>query len=746
MNKEFIKAEKKELNEDEGTLVGIASKAIVDRDNELILNDAWKLDSYRKNPIIMVAHDYQSLPVGKCQWIKSSSDGLRFKCKFASTERGREVYKLYQEGILNAFSVGFKANPGGVVDNPSDVRYKGVKRLYKDVELLEISCVAIPANNQALCEYVKAGKVQTKSLNDELIEILEIKDMDEDTIEIKMDGINTDNWLEVPVEQGDSHKACKKKSMDVSLKEGIQGVYCEDDKQMLSYKFDPEKWVIEKAKEYVDEHHKKSFDWAEEKLVDIEGKSYFDDEGDLVIVKIEKTDNFIHVPAPDEEGKHTDHKIRTVELSKKDGVKGAYCIDDKKMINYIFSTDKEFDWTVEKAKKWVDDHSKEKSYEVYFEGDEVIVKDPTDVPVTKAEDKEIMPNADEAEEDFMTRCMKEMMGEGDAKENACKLMWAKKSAGDIEMKTEEVVEEKTEDITVKAAEVKTPGEEIAEVIKSLQVQIAEMKCQMEGIKVPDQAATSPVIKTADADGNPSLYDITCAINCALNDPKNMHVMNPEGERCYYSVIDVYTTEFPGGHAVYSESCSGEACEYYQIDYDYDLAERKVTFPEGPKPVLQSWVEDRYGEQEPVEKEASDIVVKEGRVLSSQNRQLLINCMQQMKEAMDAMQGLMSVTDPNPTITKPTVAITVEDLFKSEDVPVVKEEAKLEIKEAEADTIELDETVIEAKDFLEVEDDELEIDEAIIKSAVSNAMKSSFKLDIGNVVKETIARRLGRAVL
>ena len=189
MDKEFIKAEKKEINEEEGTLVGIASKAIIDRDNELILNDAWKLDNFRKNPVLMLAHQYNELPVGKCLWIKSSQDGLRFKAKFANTARGKEVYELYKSGIMNCFSVGFKANPGGFVDNPTDVRYKGVKRLYKDVELLEISCVPIPANNQSLCEYVKSGKIQTKALRDELIEILDIKDIGEEIIEIK-DGIN----------------------------------------------------------------------------------------------------------------------------------------------------------------------------------------------------------------------------------------------------------------------------------------------------------------------------------------------------------------------------------------------------------------------------------------------------------------------------------------------------------------------------------------------------------------------------
>src|SRR3990167_9291423 len=100
MDKYFVSVEKKEFNDEEGTIVGIASKAVIDRDSELILGDAWRLDNYRKNPIILIAHNYSELPVGKCLWIKNSGGELRFKAKFSSTPRGQEVHQLFKEGIL----------------------------------------------------------------------------------------------------------------------------------------------------------------------------------------------------------------------------------------------------------------------------------------------------------------------------------------------------------------------------------------------------------------------------------------------------------------------------------------------------------------------------------------------------------------------------------------------------------------------------------------------------------------------
>lgn len=176
MEKKFIVCEKMESDDLEGTIVGWGSKPTIDRDKELIESSAWKLDNYRKNPVVLLCHNYSAPPVGKCLWVKSSPQGLRFKAQFAKTERGKECYELYKDGIMNAFSVGFKPRQGGVIDNPSDVKYKGCKRVFTDVELMEISCVPVPANSDALVEYVKAGKIHTKQLQNELEFALDIID------------------------------------------------------------------------------------------------------------------------------------------------------------------------------------------------------------------------------------------------------------------------------------------------------------------------------------------------------------------------------------------------------------------------------------------------------------------------------------------------------------------------------------------------------------------------------------------
>lgn len=71
--------------------------------------------------------------------------------------------------------------------------------------------------------------------------------------------------------------------------------------------------------------------------------------------KVEVTENFIHVPALGEQGKHKGHRIRTKTLSASKGIKGRYCGECKKMISFLFDKEK---WDVARAKKWVADHSK----------------------------------------------------------------------------------------------------------------------------------------------------------------------------------------------------------------------------------------------------------------------------------------------------------------------------------------------------------------------------------------------------
>lgn len=81
-----------------------------------------------------------------------------------------------------------------------------------------------------------------------------------------------------------------------------------------------------------------------------------DDVEKEIVTKPEETEEFIRVPNPKDKGNHEEHKIRTIDVSAKDGIKALYCVDCKIIVTYLFNKAKE--WTMEKAKEWVKEHSK----------------------------------------------------------------------------------------------------------------------------------------------------------------------------------------------------------------------------------------------------------------------------------------------------------------------------------------------------------------------------------------------------
>ena len=117
-------------------MVAIASDETLDRHGDVLKIQDWDLKNYKKNPVLQFAHDYSTPPVGKAANIRVEKNKLLFEPIFHEiTQAGRETKKLFEEGFMSAFSVGF-------IDHESD---KGSK-----LELLEISAVPVPANPAAL--------------------------------------------------------------------------------------------------------------------------------------------------------------------------------------------------------------------------------------------------------------------------------------------------------------------------------------------------------------------------------------------------------------------------------------------------------------------------------------------------------------------------------------------------------------------------------------------------------------------
>lgn len=136
---------------------GLASTVAVDRAGDTIIPSAWAngLGNYEKNPIILFNHDYDE-PIGKCTELKITDVGLEIEALiFPSAGR---VYDLIKEGVLKTFSVGFAIN---------DAKYDEVNHGLRitDTELLEISVVSVPCNQDAVFNVSKSFANDTEYAN-----------------------------------------------------------------------------------------------------------------------------------------------------------------------------------------------------------------------------------------------------------------------------------------------------------------------------------------------------------------------------------------------------------------------------------------------------------------------------------------------------------------------------------------------------------------------------------------------------
>ena len=149
----------KELDIEKGEMTAYVSTKTRDRSDEVLDPEGVDLRNYKKNPVVLWAHDYSMPPIGKALWVKKDGNGVISKFKFASTPFAQEIKTLYKEGILNAFSVGFVPKEHEDVDGE-----KKPRRTYKKWEMLEFSAVPVPANPDALSLAMSKGLINTPEL------------------------------------------------------------------------------------------------------------------------------------------------------------------------------------------------------------------------------------------------------------------------------------------------------------------------------------------------------------------------------------------------------------------------------------------------------------------------------------------------------------------------------------------------------------------------------------------------------
>ncbi len=157
----------KEINAEERSVTAYVSTHEWDRMDERFAKGAWNLESFKKNPVVLLGHDTSALPVGKAVAIAEDDQGLLAKTVFhEETQQAKDVFNLYKAGFLNAFSVGFIPK-NFVAEALPDGQRKGI--VFTDAELYEYSAVAVPANPGALVAR-DLGEVAFKTFGGKLVQ------------------------------------------------------------------------------------------------------------------------------------------------------------------------------------------------------------------------------------------------------------------------------------------------------------------------------------------------------------------------------------------------------------------------------------------------------------------------------------------------------------------------------------------------------------------------------------------------
>ena len=141
----------KSHTEDDGSIMirGMASTADFDRAGDSISADAWTkggLQNFEKNPIILFNHDYNR-PIGRATGLKTGENGLELTAKISKS--AGDVAELVKDGVLGAFSVGFRVKDADYLEETDGLRIK-------DAELFEVSVVSVPCNQSATFSLAKS--------------------------------------------------------------------------------------------------------------------------------------------------------------------------------------------------------------------------------------------------------------------------------------------------------------------------------------------------------------------------------------------------------------------------------------------------------------------------------------------------------------------------------------------------------------------------------------------------------------
>jgi len=126
-------------------IAGYANTTAKDRAGDIVTAEAWAkgVENYRRNPVLLYQHKHDC-PIGRVDNIRVDKKGIYVEGAVSeAAEKNHGVQTLIKDGALKSFSVGFRVKDGKYNREDDSM-------MITDVELLEISVVSVPCNQDSL--------------------------------------------------------------------------------------------------------------------------------------------------------------------------------------------------------------------------------------------------------------------------------------------------------------------------------------------------------------------------------------------------------------------------------------------------------------------------------------------------------------------------------------------------------------------------------------------------------------------
>ena len=137
-----------------------------DRYGDIVRAKGANIESYKKNPVVMFAHNHSDAPIGKSikLWMDSPtkswrSQDLHFGDELDASGYYEYLFKMVASGAMPGGSIGFMPNEVKSDHTPTEREMLGLGRFgveYLGWDYLEHSACSIPANPEALANSLRA--------------------------------------------------------------------------------------------------------------------------------------------------------------------------------------------------------------------------------------------------------------------------------------------------------------------------------------------------------------------------------------------------------------------------------------------------------------------------------------------------------------------------------------------------------------------------------------------------------------